>query len=314
MRIAILGATSVIGRDLQRYFCNCSDHDLVLYARRTDALSHWLASEGLLGRYTVANLGGFGAAERFDALINLIGVGDPAQMLTAGSAIFDTTLKYDSMALEYVKLHPECRYIFLSSGAAYGSNFDTPADGHTNAIIPINELRTYDWYGVAKLHAECRHRALPHLPIVDLRVFNYFSRTQDVAARFLMTDIVRAIQNKTTLTTSPQYIVRDFIHPSDLFSLTAAVLASPPVNTSADCYSKQPVDKPALLLAMETEFGLRYEVSQKPVDVNATGIKCQYYSLDRRAAHFGYQPLYTSLHAVLEEAAAMLSQEIQLKG
>jgi hypothetical protein len=43
------------------------------------------------------------------------------------------------------------------------------------------------------MHAEAKHRALFNFSIVDVRVFNYFSHTQDMNARFLITDIVRAI-------------------------------------------------------------------------------------------------------------------------
>jgi len=115
------------------------------------------------------------------------------------------------MALDYVQLYPQCRYLFLSSGAAYGCSFEATVDENTSAVIAINNFQSQDWYGVAKLHAECRHRSHPELPIIDIRVFNYFSRSQDISARFLITDILRAIRDKTVLKTSSDYIVRDFI-------------------------------------------------------------------------------------------------------
>ena len=79
---------------------------------------------------------------------------DPVQAAAMGASIFDVTLKYDEMALDYVRQHPHCRYIFLSSGAAYGSSFDEPVDENTKAVIAINNLQPQDWYAVAKLHAE----------------------------------------------------------------------------------------------------------------------------------------------------------------
>jgi nucleoside-diphosphate-sugar epimerase len=213
------------------------------------------------------------------------------------------------MALGYVRQHPDCRYIFLSSGAAYGASFDEPVNEKTKATIAINNLQPQDWYAVAKLHAECRHRSLPHLPIVDIRVFNYFSHTQDMEARFLITDILRAIRDKTVLKTSSDYIVRDFIHPSDFYQLVSVLLAAPATNTVVDCYSRAPIDKPTLLAAMQEKFGLQYETTQAAVSVNATGGKPQYYSLNTRAAEFGYQPALTSLQGVLQEATAMLQQQ-----
>jgi hypothetical protein len=50
-------------------------------------------------------------------------------------------------------------------------------------------------------------------------VFNYFSHTQDMNARFLITDIVRAIKNKKIFKTSADNIVRDFITPLDKITI-----------------------------------------------------------------------------------------------
>ena len=221
------------------------------------------------------------------------------------------TLRYDELALSYVRQHPSCRYIFLSSGAAYGASFDAPADANTLASVPINRLQPQDWYGVAKLHAECRHRALAPLPIVDIRVFNYFSHTQDMTARFLITDILRAIRDQSVLHTSADFVVRDYLHPSDFSRLTSLVLAAPATNTVVDCYSQAPIDKATLLTAMQDKFGLAYQVSGAGAAVNATGGKPNYYSVNRAAARFGYEPGYSSLAGVLLEASLALARARQ---
>ena len=309
MRLAILGATSQIAKDLVRSFASNSTHDLVLFARRPEAVTQWLADVGLVGKYAVANFATFNAAQYFDAIINFVGAGNPALAATMGASIFDVTLQYDELALSYVRLHPTCRYIFLSSGAAYGTSFDSPVDASTRATVSINNLQPQDWYGVAKLHAECRHRSLASLPIVDIRVFNYFSHTQDLSARFLITDILRAVRDKTVLKTSADYIVRDFIHPSDFSNLINAILGAPAANAVVDAISKAPIDKPTLLAAMQEKFGLQYETVQTGVGVNATGGKPHYYSLNTRAAGFGYLPTLTSLEGVLEEASRLLSPD-----
>ncbi len=211
------------------------------------------------------------------------------------------------MALDYLSRHPDCRYVFLSSGAAYGSNFEQPVDGNSRATIPINHLQPQDWYAVAKLHAECRHRSLPHLPIVDIRVFNYFSHTQDMSARFFITDLLRAIQSGETLMTSSDNIVRDYIGPADFYQLVSRILAAPPINEVVDCYTQAPVDKMTLLASMNERFGLRFEVSNAPAGVNATGVKMNYFSNNRRAEVFGYVPSKTSLDSVLNEAFLALA-------
>lgn len=304
-RIAVLGATSQIARDLVAACATDADKHLHLFARRPDVLSEWLTSVGLFGRYPVSDFSEL-ALHEFDAVINFVGVGNPAQVIKMGSSIFDITLRFDEMVLDYLRQHPACRYLFLSSGAVYGSAFEAPVGRDTPAVVAINDLAPHEWYGVAKLHAECRHRAHPDLAIVDIRVFNYFSRTQDLGARFLISDIVRAIRDESVLKTAPDNIVRDFLHPSDFFGLVSALLAAPAANAPVDCYTRAPVDKQSLLAAMQTEFGLRYEVTDAMDAANATGSKLHYYSLNTRAADFGYQPALTSLEGILQEAKAIL--------
>jgi nucleoside-diphosphate-sugar epimerase len=288
MRIAILGATSQIAKDLIVSYSAATDTHLHLFARRPDVVTKWLASVGLAGRFPADDFAGFGK-QQFDALINFVGSGNPAQTAAMGASIMDVTYQYDQLALEYARQHPACRYLFLSSGAAYGSSFEEPANEHTKAVIPINDLKPQDWYAVAKLYSECRHRSLAHLPIIDIRIFNYFSRTLDISSRFLITDILR-----------------DFLHPSDLYRMVNALLTAPAANTVVDCYTLGPIDKPSLLAAMQEKFGLRYEITEASASVNATGGKPYYYSLNTRASAFGYEPRNTSLDGILREATELL--------
>ena len=308
MRIAIFGATSQIARDLIVSFSKAEDRHLILFARRPDDVNKWLASVGLQGRYQIADFSGF-ANHDFDAVINFVGVGNPAQAKALGNSIFEVTLRFDGMVLDYLQTHPACRYLFLSSGAAYGSSFDTPATPDTPAVVSINNLVPQEWYGVAKLHAECRHRSYPELPIIDIRVFNYFSRTQDISARFLITDILRAIRDKTVLVTSSDNIVRDYLHPTDFYGLVAAMLAVPPVNIAVDCYSKAPIEKVALLSTMQERYALKIRMSDNVASINATGSKVSYYSLNKLAESFGYRPGLTSMEGILLEADAVLGYE-----
>lgn len=301
MRIAIFGATSQIAKDLVRSFAIKSKHELVLFARRPDKVKQWLTSIDLAERYIADYFEAFNTDDHFDAIINFVGVGNPAQAASMGAAIFDVTLQYDELALSYVKCNPTCRYIFLSSGAVYGSNFNTPVDANSKAEIDINNLQSRDWYSVTKLYVECRHRSLSSLPIVDIRVFNYFSHTQDMGARFLITDIVRAIRDKEVLKTSPDHIVRDFIHPLDFFELVNALFAASPTNIAVDCYSKSPINKTTLLTIMQEKFGLIYETIESNADIDSRQLKSYYYSTNKRAASFGYKPAYSSIEGLLIE-------------
>jgi hypothetical protein len=130
-------------------------------------------------------------------------------------------------------------------------------------------------------------------------------------ARFLISDMVRAMRDKTVLKTSDAYMVRDYLTPSDFYGLVIAILVSPATNTVLDCYSKAPIDKSTLLTALQAKFGLQYEVLQSAACVNATGNKPHYYSLNKRAEDFGYQPVFTALQGVLQESALILDSKAQ---
>lgn len=80
-------------------------------------------------------------------------------------------------------------------------------------------------------------------------------------------------------------------------------------NAVFDCYSRAPINKPSLLAAMQEKFGLQYEITAATAGVNATGSKPHCYSLNTRAAEFGYQPALTSLEGIIQEACVVLGLE-----
>jgi nucleoside-diphosphate-sugar epimerase len=298
MKIAILGATSQIAQDLILSFSKNKDYYFELFGRNVEFLEKWIKSESLSDKYQAQEYSKFGNYQKYDVIINFVGIGDPVKAKKMGSDIFKITEQYDDMALEYLKQHKKTKYIFLSSGAVYGGNFQKPVDKNTVATIDINNLGPTDWYTLAKLYAEAKHRSLADLSIVDVRVFNYFSHTQDMNARFLITDIVRALKNKKAFNTSSDNIVRDFITPPDFYNLIQAIIDSKSVNTVLDCYTKGPVSKFDLLNELKGVFGLDYKVEDGVNIVNATGIKLNYYS-NRRGVD--YNATHTSLSGILAE-------------
>lgn len=305
MRIAILGATSQIAKDLVVSFSKYDDHELVLFARNTHVVDQWLVNVGLTNRYVSKSYEEIDNQKPFEALINFVGVGDPAKAIEMGSLIFDVTYKYDNLAINYLRQHPDCRYLFLSSGAVYGSNFEKPVDENTEAKISVNNLQPSDWYGVAKLYAECRHRALTEFSIIDIRVFNYFSHTQDMNARFLIADIANAIAEKIVLHTSAENIIRDYLHPEDFHLLVTRLLLLSKINCAVDCFSKTPIDKFSLLSVMNKNFGLQYKVNDEASFINSTGKKTFYLSLNHSATEFGYFPKHDSLDGICKEFKLM---------
>jgi nucleoside-diphosphate-sugar epimerase len=234
MRIAILGATSQIAGDLIQSLCSAGGCELYLYARRPSSV---ISPVNIQSRALIKHVGdydSFGLDFKFDALINFVGAGNPAAVAKMGSDIFDVTWKFDQLALNYIRKNSRCRYIFLSSGSAYGSDFDRPVLIESTSKIPINNLTQQDWYGAAKLHAECRHRSYKDLPIIDFRVFNYFSASQDINSNFLISDIIRSIRDKVIFKTTSVNIYRDYLHPHDFLNLILSVLSSPPANSAID--------------------------------------------------------------------------------
>ena len=301
MKIAILGATSQIAQDLILSFSKNQDYIFSLFSRNVELLEKWINSENLSDKYQIQEYSEFGDNQKYDVIINFVGVGDPAKAQKMGSDIFKITEQYDDMSLDYLKKYNKTKYIFLSSGAVYGGNYQEPIDKDTVATIDINNLKPTDWYTLAKLYAEAKHGSLPNLSIVNVRVFNYFSHTQDMNARFIITDILRAIKNKEIFKTSADNIVRDFITPPDFYNLVQAIIDFKHTNIALDCYTKSPVLKFDLLSKLEDKFALKYTVDPLADIINSTGIKANYYSTNAIAGDIGYVPKFTSLEGIVQE-------------
>lgn len=305
--IAILGGTSRIAEDFVLTRSASSDVRFVLFGRRPAAISAFCARHDLADRHEAAPLADFPDGD-YQAVINFIGVGDPARAREMGGEIFDVTLTSDQMALDYVRERPDTRYVFASSGAAYGGAFQQAADGDTPASFPINTLAPADYYGLAKLHAEGRHRAMSGTSIIDIRIFNYVSRHMDLSSRFLLTDMINAVRNRTTFETDRSEIIRDFITPADLTALFDIALSAPAgSNLTLDAYTSAPIKKSELIQLMIEEFGLTARYPSSVATINATGAKRNYYSTNRAAEALGYTPRHSSRSGIIEEVRALLA-------
>ena len=301
MRIAILGANSQIAKDLLLSFSKKKKYEFSLFVRKAELLKKWINNKNLNKNYQVQEYSNFNNNQKYDLIINFVGVGDPVKAQNMGSDIFKITQQYDEMVLEYLKHNKETKYIFLSSGAVYGGDYENPVNKNTLATVDINNLKSTDWYAIAKLYAEARHRSLLDFSIVDVRVFNYFSHTQDMNARFLITDLIRALKGEEVFRTSSENIVRDFFTPPDFYALIQAVIDFKLTNLVLDCYTKLPVKKFDLLSEVESRFGLKYSIESSINTINATGSKMNYYSVNRAAEKVGYKPKNTSLEGIIQE-------------
>ncbi len=304
-RIAILGATGHVGKCLTDSLLH-RGFLVTAVVRDAERMNAFLRGIQPLGsQCEVRSFAEFATGE-YDAIVNCVGVGTPAAVTASGADIFTLTEQFDGLAMDYLAAHPDTRYVAVSSGAAYGGDFAQPASEDTRAVVPINGIRSADYYGIAKLAAEAKHRAAAEFAIVDFRLFGLFSRHAYLDAGFFMCDVYRAITRGTTLAVGPEDIVRDYIAPSDMAALLVAVLDAAPRNDVLDLYSALPARKFALLEDFSARYGLKYDVLGDPTENTATGVKPNYYSTNRRAASTGYQPSRTSLETLTEEIDALL--------
>jgi nucleoside-diphosphate-sugar epimerase len=309
--IAIIGATSRLAADFVRSAAPLG-LTFALFARRPQATAAFLRDNDLPERWNCGSLDDaqhlFASREAaFGGVLNFVGVGDPARAHAMGADIFSATWRSDQLALRLIERSPGIPYVFMSSGAVYGTDYSAPATVATPSQVPVNDLKAQDFYTVAKLHAEAVHRSCTGATIIDVRIFNYVSRYLDSNARFLITDLVRAARDGTMFETADVPFHRDFLGPAGVRDLLLACLRAPSgTNRPVDAYSRAPISKRELLALMAEEFGLRYSFTGGSFGVNATGAKPFYYSDNRAAAELGYAPTQSSADAIREEVGAML--------
>ncbi|MBI4979776.1 MAG: NAD-dependent epimerase/dehydratase family protein [Spirochaetes bacterium] len=241
-----------------------------------------------------------------DVIINCVGLVDPVKIRDAGSELLNITEHFDECALSYLSGKSDTLYINMSSGAVFGRVFDKPVDEHTCGIIDINHIGPNDFYSLAKIHAEAKHRALPPMHIVDIRVFSYFSRFADLNAHFFLNDILKCIKSKSDFFTTSRDMTRDYVHPDDLFALVQCCIEKNRINDVFDVYSRECITKKNILAYFSRQYGLRVVTRDDAATIDAAGKKDFYYSMNRKAADIGYAPAYNSLDTIKMEAAALL--------
>ena len=307
MKIAFLGSSSQIAKGLLREFHNDDMHDFYLFTRDTESFNIWLDCAKLYSpNVKLETLEKFNSSQKFDLIINFIGIGDPVKALQIGSKIFDLTYKYDQRVLDYLTFHPKTKYIFISSGVVYGDIFKSPASISSSSVIHINDLKHTDWYSMSKIYAESRHRALEKFSIMDVRVFNYVSSDLDMNSRFLITDAIRSIKTNQIMETDDRNITRDYIGPKDLHQLIMKLTENDFLNTSVDCFTKDPTDKFSIMELMKSRFDLKYEIINSDSGINAYGSRDNYFSVNFKANSYGYEPLFSSLDNIVMAAEALL--------
>lgn len=309
MQVAILGATSQISKGLIKLFAKNNDNHLFLFVRDKKIFKQWIASQaGNNKNLEIHEFKDFDLNFDLDLIINCVGVGDPNKVMQIGSTILDITKTYDDIVLDYLHNNPRAKYIFLSSGAVYGDIFSVPADEDSKSLINLNFDTPANFYSLAKLYAEARHRALPHLNIVDIRVFNYISPSIDLSGNFFIAQAIKASIDREIFQTNSNNINRDFIGPEDLFSLISAINNFPQLNDSFDCFSKKPIDKFKILDFLKSNFNLEFVINNDKVSDFVKDSKENYYSVNYKAKVIGFEPEFESIENINNSILAIINK------
>lgn len=312
MKIAIIGATGHIAKNLIVRLAKTDD--LFLYARCVGRLNEFLAAAGLgSDSIRVSELRSFEALhEQVDGVVNCVGYGTPDKLRLASIDLFRVTEWHDDLVIAYLQHHAETVYVNFSSGAVYGGALERPAGKESELRLHLSTIGASDAYRICKLNSEAKHRVLSGIPIVDLRLFNFFSRFIDLSSSYLVADLVRAVLTGTGFRTDRTDIMRDFVHPDDLCRLVRLCVARRGHNGPVDVYSKAPIRKSALVKLFVERYGVSVEYADDQDYQSPTGIKDAYYSTDHTAGHlFGYIPRCSSEESVAAEADVLLSSSLR---
>lgn len=125
---------------------------------------------------------------------------------------------------------------------------------------------------------------------------------------YFITEILNCILNQKLLETNAVNIVRDYIHPEDLFSIIRKCMDAGKINEAFDVTSAKPVEKREILDYFLIEYGLKYEISRSLSHVSAAGSKNIYYSNYNNAASIGYKPAFSSIDTIKEESKYIINQ------
>ena len=306
-KIAIIGATGYIGRSIvQELLSGKVSFELFLFSRSEAKLKSSVSNLPIRGRVTLGGLSTFDT-KKYDVIINCSGVGDPGVLKKDPAYVFAVTEEMDNLILGYLEKNKKTLYINLSSGAVYGNNVQAPVAEGTSSVVTMKHLSPYEYYAIAKINSEAKHRSLKTYNIVDIRIFSFFSSLLDVDSSFLMSEITGSLRDKKVFITNEEDIIRDYITPKDLVTFLRLVIKKHSLNDFFDIYSKAPVSKLKLISSLKKKFGLEYVVTKRTNSKGAvSSSKKAYYPKSKKAEKvLGYAPTFTSLEGIEFELQKM---------
>ena len=187
--IAILGATGHIAKSIIHSFKDEPNFSLHLFSRSSQKTESFTQEIGIKNAH-IHSYNQFNDYS-YSSIINCVGIGDPNRLKAVPDEVFFVTEEIDLMVLLYLRKHSSTSYINFSSGAVHGTEFRNPVTDESVTTIAINALTVSDYYGIAKINAEAKHRALGQFNIIDLRIFGFYSQFLELDRPYLLSEIIK---------------------------------------------------------------------------------------------------------------------------
>jgi nucleoside-diphosphate-sugar epimerase len=308
LKIAILGSNSHIAKGLLSNFLKAQCGILYLFTRSPEIVAEFLRGvEDPGGNTLVKN--GYNDFKKidYDVIINCVGAGTPNKLKDNYSNWFTINEKFDNLVLDYLFSKPETLYVNFSSGAVYGRDNSAPRTADTENRITVNAIEPADYYSIVNLNSEAKHRSFKDLKIADIRIFSYFSRFADLDSGYFITELISHILQNRVLQTTDVNIVRDYIHPRDLFLLIMKCIEAGKINTVFDAVSAHTVDKMEILEYFSKYYALKYKVNGELDIAGPNGTNNIYCSAFNKAKTIGYIPKFSSMDTLKQEAKFILA-------
>lgn len=263
MKIAILGATGHIAQNLIDYWYE----KYYLFQFSRDKL--WGHSYDQLNK------------QNYDLIINCTGIGTYSNIKDYYS-YFKIIEHFDNMCIDYLNINPKTLYVNFSSGVV--SEFN-------------KEIKQDNYYAIAKLNSEAKHRSLKHLNIIDIRLYSFFSRYINLNDDYFLNQIIKSIKENKELLITPYEMIRDYISPQDLANFIINLQHDNKVVTVG---SLEDISKQEILDYFKQNHGFKYKITDTEIPC-ATGHKIDYWpeKIDNK-------PTKTSLETIKEESQSLL--------
>ena len=307
--IAILGATSHIAKGL---IVNCinAGYRLHLYSRSIITLVKFIEYIGKSNNPQIYLYEGYEdfLKHKCTAIINCVGVGTSNKINGEYSRYFSVTEQFDNLAINYLRTYPSTYYFSLSSGVVYGQSGNEPFTSDTKSYFNVNNIEIKDYYSIARINAEAKHRSHSSLNIIDLRIFSYFSQFADLEEPYLVNEMVKSVLDSEIFITNENDVIRDFLHHEDLFGVIQCCLQQKSINQALDMVSRAPISKFELLEIFKSKYHLDYVVEEgfNPQFI-ATGIKNMYCSINDNLKLIGYSIKYSSIEAIINAVDILIT-------